>query len=106
MVNVDQKQCVTSCVTDFICLLQCVIDLQKNQLIIGTTGTSTSFLPENQLPSHARINSSSQEPIDDSEDHQLAKALQKSAEEAAGWFLAFYCTLLYGGKILVTANCI
>ncbi|KAL4221508.1 cyanamide hydratase [Mactra antiquata] len=62
---------------------QCVIDLQKNELIIGTTGTRTKFLPENQLPTHARINSSTQDAMEDSEDHQLAKALQKSAEEAA-----------------------
>ncbi|XP_045163407.1 protein DDI1 homolog 2-like isoform X2 [Mercenaria mercenaria] len=60
---------------------QCVIDLQKNELLIGTTGTRTPFLPENQLPAHARINSQSQEP---DEDQQLAAALQKSAEEAAG----------------------
>ncbi|XP_060578069.1 protein DDI1 homolog 2-like isoform X2 [Ruditapes philippinarum] len=59
---------------------QCVIDLQKNELLIGTTGTRTPFLPENQLPAHARINNQAQEP---DEDQQLAAALQKSAEEAA-----------------------
>lgn len=63
---------------------QCVIDLQKNELIIGTTGTRTPFLPENQLPPHARINAQSQEHGDDIDDQQLAAALQKSAEEAAG----------------------
>ena len=64
---------------------QCVIDLQKNELLIGTTGTRTPFLPENQLPAHARINNQPQEA---DEDQQLAAALQKSAEEAAGTFIS------------------
>ena len=33
---------------------QCNIDLRKNSLTIGTTGTETKFLPENQLPPCAR----------------------------------------------------
>lgn len=63
-------------------MFQCVIDLQHNELKIGTTGTTTNFLPENQLPVHARINADGS--MDTSEDAQLAKAMQKSAEEAAG----------------------
>lgn len=63
---------------------QCVIDLQRNELLIGTTGTRTAFLHENQLPAHARINAQSQDPSDILEDQQLAAALQKSVEEAAG----------------------
>lgn len=35
---------------------QCVIDLKENILRIGTTGTETKFLNENELPPHARSN--------------------------------------------------
>ncbi|KAL2807002.1 protein DDI1-like protein 1 [Daubentonia madagascariensis] len=34
---------------------QCSIDLKKNVLVIGTTGTHTYFLPEGELPSCAKI---------------------------------------------------
>lgn len=34
---------------------QCTIDLQRNLLRIGTTGTETTFLPENELPTHSRL---------------------------------------------------
>ncbi|XP_036607426.1 protein DDI1 homolog 2-like [Trichosurus vulpecula] len=34
---------------------QCNIDLKKNVLVIGTTGTHTSFLPERELPECARL---------------------------------------------------
>lgn len=34
---------------------QCTIDLQHNLLRIGTTGTETKFLPENELPTHSRL---------------------------------------------------
>lgn len=33
---------------------QCTIDLRRNVLVIGTTGTETHFLPENELPASAR----------------------------------------------------
>ncbi|XP_014769083.1 protein DDI1 homolog 2 [Octopus bimaculoides] len=63
---------------------QCSIDLKRNVLVIGTTGTETPFLSESELPEHARLNllqrpSSSIE----SEDQQLAEALARSAEEAS-----------------------
>lgn len=58
---------------------QCVIDLGKNELKIGTTGTVTSFLGEADLPEHARLN---QQP--GSEDHDLAEAINKSAAVAGG----------------------
>ncbi|XP_067659100.1 protein DDI1 homolog 2-like [Haliotis asinina] len=61
---------------------QCCIDLKKNRLIIGTTGTETHFLAEGDLPEHARLNLSNQ-PSVDKEDEQLAQALAKSAAEAA-----------------------
>lgn len=34
---------------------QCTIDLQRNVLRIGTCGTETTFLPENELPTHSRL---------------------------------------------------
>ncbi|XP_010640363.1 protein DDI1 homolog 1 isoform X1 [Fukomys damarensis] len=34
---------------------QCSIDLKKNVLVIGTTGTQTYFLPEGELPSCAKL---------------------------------------------------
>lgn len=34
---------------------QCTIDLRRNVLVIGTTGTETAFLPENELPMSARM---------------------------------------------------
>lgn len=55
---------------------QCVIDLAKNELKIGTTGTVTTFLSEAELPEHARLN---QPP---NEDQDLAEAMNKSAQEA------------------------
>merc|ERR1719273_276856 len=37
---------------------QCTIDLRKNCLMIGTTGTETKFLSENELPPCARLSTS------------------------------------------------
>lgn len=34
--------------------LQCCIDLRRNVLVIGSTGTETHFLPESELPECAR----------------------------------------------------
>jgi DNA damage-inducible protein 1 len=34
---------------------QCNVDLKGNRLMIGTTGNSTQFLPESELPKHARL---------------------------------------------------
>lgn len=63
---------------------QCVIDLRRNTLSIGTTGMETTFLTESELPTCARImfpsgGSTSQE----QEDQQLAEALNKSSQEAS-----------------------
>lgn len=60
---------------------QCILDLGKNQLQIGTSGTVTSFLGEADLPEHARLNQPN--PSTD-EDKELAEALSKSAEGSAG----------------------
>jgi len=56
---------------------QCTIDLKTNKLLIGTTGSVTSFLPEGELPEHARLNRT---PPD--EDKELAQALSNSAQDA------------------------
>eukprot|EP00112_Aurelia_sp_Birch-Aquarium-sp1_P017723 Seg414.1 transcript_id=Seg414.1/GoldUCD/mRNA.D3Y31 product="Protein DDI1 2" protein_id=Seg414.1/GoldUCD/D3Y31 len=65
---------------------QCCIDLRRNILQIGTTGTETSFLAEADLPSSARLNSqagtTSPQPMQQEEDRMLAEAMAKSAEEA------------------------
>ncbi|XP_077116548.1 protein DDI1 homolog 2 [Ranitomeya variabilis] len=65
---------------------QCSIDLEKNVLVIGTTGTRTSFLPEGELPECARLayGPGTEDIIrpEDIADQELAEVLQKSAEEA------------------------
>ncbi|XP_003745507.1 protein DDI1 homolog 2 [Galendromus occidentalis] len=40
---------------DLLRRFECVLDLKQNELIIGTTGTRTQFLPESELPAHARL---------------------------------------------------
>merc|ERR1719348_803253 len=68
---------------------QCTIDLRKNCLMIGTTGTQTAFLTENELPVCARLSATSEEDVlkqsakDSSqlEDRQLAEALARSASD-------------------------
>ncbi|CAG5129960.1 unnamed protein product [Candidula unifasciata] len=61
---------------------QCVIDLRKNQLEIGTTGTITPFLGEADLPEHARLNQPGSSGQDD--DHDLTEALSRSVQETGG----------------------
>ena len=66
------------------------IDLKDNRLNIGTTGTSTPFLPESELPECARLTSVDEDQIKRqseqaarlSEDQALAAALAASAKEA------------------------
>merc|ERR1719228_1508917 len=71
---------------------QCTIDLKKNCLVIGTTGTETPFLPETELPPCARL--SSQVNVEDVikasaketaalEDKQLAEAIARSASDSS-----------------------
>lgn len=68
---------------------QCQIDLQKNVLRIGTTGTETRFLPESELPECARLTGGNSE-IDFKENARLAEeieirdAIEKSRREALG----------------------
>ncbi|XP_067826621.1 protein DDI1 homolog 2 isoform X1 [Heptranchias perlo] len=64
---------------------QCSIDLKRNVLVIGTTGTETRFLPEAELPECARL--AYGVPRDDLQpeelaDEELAEALHRSAEES------------------------
>ncbi|XP_043276839.1 protein DDI1 homolog 2 isoform X2 [Venturia canescens] len=58
---------------------QCCIDLKKNVLTIGTTGTETSFLAEGELPECARLSGNNEASLDD-RDYQ--RALEDSAREA------------------------
>merc|ERR1719297_555631 len=73
---------------------QCTIDLRKNCLMIGTTGTETKFLSENELPPCARLSGTgsgeegeaaalkaSAKEAGSLEDKQLAEALARSAAE-------------------------
>jgi len=69
---------------------QCCIDLKKNLLIIGTTGTETAFLSESELPECARLNRKRTLPQEETnlsdfqeeEDRILAEALLKSQNDA------------------------
>jgi len=69
---------------------QCTIDLKKNVLVIGTTGTETPFLAETDLPPCARLSAqATEEDVMKAsaketaalEDKQLAEALARSASE-------------------------
>merc|ERR1719209_2041180 len=70
---------------------QCTLDLKKNVLIIGTTGTETPFLSEGDLPACARLSSRSEEDAVKAsskeavaeEDRQLAEAIARSASESS-----------------------
>lgn len=64
---------------------QCSVDLKKNVLVIGTTGSETPFLPEAELPECARLAYGSfREDLlrDEIADRELAEALQKSVDDA------------------------
>ncbi|XP_023180517.1 nuclear receptor corepressor 2 isoform X2 [Xiphophorus maculatus] len=65
---------------------QCSIDLKKNLLIIGTTGTETRFLSEAELPECARLayGPEGREDAHPEEiaDRELAEALQRSIQES------------------------
>jgi len=62
---------------------QCLIDLKRNLLVIGTTGTETPFLSEGELPDCARLSGPRSEAesssVAEMEDLELAKALNESA---------------------------
>eukprot|EP00117_Sycon_ciliatum_P002756 scpid51209/ scgid1539/ Protein DDI1 homolog 2 len=58
---------------------QCCIDLRKNVLHIGTTGTETPFLAEKDLPSDARLTMA--RTMSDASDAELAATLAESASQ-------------------------
>ncbi|KPJ08996.1 Protein DDI1-like 2 [Papilio machaon] len=65
---------------------QCNIDLKRNVLRIGTTGTETPFLPESDLPECARLSGYSEDEIVNQstrahEERQIKEALEKSKQE-------------------------
>lgn len=69
---------------------QCNIDLQSNVLRIGTTGTETKFLPENELPECARLSISPEDEMKvmgdvnmGLEEQQIKEALEQSKREVA-----------------------
>ncbi|XP_013145843.1 PREDICTED: protein DDI1 homolog 2-like isoform X1 [Papilio polytes] len=67
---------------------QCNIDLKRNVLRIGTTGTETPFLPESELPECARLSGYSEDEIVNQstrahEERQIKEALEKSKQEQA-----------------------
>lgn len=69
-------------------LCKCSIDLKKNVLVIGTTGSKTTFLPEGELPECARLAyGPGRDEVRPEEiaDQELAEALQKSVEDAGIW---------------------
>ncbi|XP_051568606.1 protein DDI1 homolog 2 isoform X4 [Myxocyprinus asiaticus] len=65
---------------------QCSIDLKKNVLLIGTTGTETRFLPEAELPECARLayGAEGREETRPEEiaDRELAEAIQRSVQDS------------------------
>ncbi|GLH09635.1 hypothetical protein R5R35_002723 [Gryllus longicercus] len=66
---------------------QCSIDLKKNVLRIGTTGTETPFLSERELPDCARLASASEDELlgqqlRDAEERELQRVIQQSREAA------------------------
>lgn len=58
---------------------QCCIDLKKNVLLIGTTGTETPFLTEGELPEPARLSSKNDDLM---EDEHLQRVLETSSKDA------------------------
>ncbi|CAO1426666.1 unnamed protein product [Diamesa serratosioi] len=70
---------------------QCCIDLKNNVLLIGTTGTTTKFLTESELPDCARLTGSPEEEkkaMDESnrlaEELDMKAAMERSARESGG----------------------
>lgn len=81
--NVQKSRLISGSVLIF---LQCSIDLKKNVLLIGTTGTETRFLSEAELPECARLayGAEGREDVrpDELADRELAEALQRSIQES------------------------
>ena len=58
----------------------CSIDLNKNRLVIGSTGTETRFLNENEVPKKFTQNEAH---VSASDDNALAQAVDQSLKEAS-----------------------
>lgn len=58
--------------------------MKANILRIGTTGTETRFLPENDLPECARLSGNPEDAIRQVEKMEMDKALAESRREADG----------------------
>jgi len=65
--------------------LQCVIDLAKGVLRIGTTGTETKFLGEGDVHESARLSGADE--LKDSENPELQKAIAESAKSTEGVYI-------------------
>ncbi|XP_022124184.1 protein DDI1 homolog 2 [Pieris rapae] len=64
---------------------QCNIDLKRNVLVIGTTGTETPFLSESELPECAQLVSEDEivnQSCRDQQDRERKEAAEKSKQEA------------------------
>lgn len=61
-------------------MFQCCIDLKRNVLHIGTTGTETLFLSERDLPECARLSSNSEEVMETMEDKDMQEAILRSRQ--------------------------
>ncbi|XP_044752491.1 protein DDI1 homolog 2 isoform X2 [Coccinella septempunctata] len=66
---------------------QCCIDLRKNVLRIGTTGTETPFLSERELPECARLSTASEEDViersrKEAEEKAMREAIENSRHSA------------------------
>ena len=64
---------------------QCSIDLRRNVLTIGTTGSETRFLNENELPEFAKHKTNSSA---DNEIHDMNEAIKRSLSESG--ILSFF----------------
>ncbi|XP_059469573.1 protein DDI1 homolog 2 isoform X2 [Neocloeon triangulifer] len=70
---------------------QCTIDLKRNILHIGTTGTETPFLAEGDLPECARLSGSDtmdeqkvlEESLRQAEHQQMAEAMERSQQSSS-----------------------
>ncbi|XP_078043985.1 DNA damage inducible 1 homolog rngo isoform X2 [Augochlora pura] len=64
---------------------QCCIDLKKNVLTIGTTGTETSFLAEGDLPECARLSNTKEEMRNEKElQRDSSRDAKKQQQQADG----------------------
>lgn len=78
---------------------QCNIDLKRNYLEIGTTGTKTPFLAESELPEFVKNQGISNAVDPSDEDAALAEAINRSVKET-GNFSIFFLLQKMANKIV------